>query len=107
MPSCLSDLSAKLFPVDVPSSELLFSLAAGAVVVSVVLVSLVGVVSAEGNDVIKLVMVVTVSFKNKVPSKEDMVRFKEMNVLEFARVRRKSVVRQLVLFDYIIHRALR
>lgn len=63
-----------------PCSELLFSLAAGVVVVSVVLVSVVGVVSAEDNDVIKLVMVVTISFKNKVPSKEDMVRFTEMNV---------------------------
>ena len=99
-------MSAKLFPVDVLCSELLFSLAAGVVVVSVVLVSVVRVVSAEDNDVIKLVMVVTVSFK-KVSSEEDMVGFTEMNVLEFARVRRKSVVRQLVLFDYIIHRELR
>ena len=50
-------------------------------------------------------MVSTVVCKNKVSSKEDMVRFTEMNVLEFARARRKSVAKQLVLFDYLIHRA--
>lgn len=68
------------------------------VVLVLVLVSV--VVSAEDNDLIKLFMVSTGSFKNMVRSM-DM----EMNVLVFARVRSKSVAKQLVLFDYLIHRA--
>lgn len=75
------------------------------VVVSVVSVSV--VVSAEDNDLINSIMVLTVSCKDKVSQgfvclslKEDMVRFVEMNVLEFARVRRKSVATQLVLIHF-------
>ena len=82
----------------------LYSLAAGVrVVVSVV-------VPAEDNELIHLFMVSTVACKDEVSLgfvclslEEDMVRFTEKNVLEFATVRRKSVAKQLVLFDCLIH----
>ena len=55
-------------------------------------------------------MVLTIFVKGKVSpgyvclsSEEDMVGLMEMNVLQIARVRRKSVAKQLVLFDYLTH----